>query len=403
MNDKIALAEENILHTYNRYEIVISRGEGVYLYDTEGKKYLDFFSGIGVYALGYGDKEFNFALKEQINKIMHTSNLFYNEPAIEASKKLVKISEMDKVLFTNSGAEAVEGALKAAVKYAYLKDCSKKDNYEIIALKHSFHGRTCGALSVTGKEAYREPFESLLFNVKFANMNDLQSVKALINENTCGIILETVQGEGGIYPATQEFLEDVYNICKERDVLLILDEVQCGMGRSGSYFAWQQYNVKPDIMTTAKALGNGVAVGAFLMNKKVASASMKAGDHGTTYGGNPFACQAVSKVLDIFEKRNIIGHVNDLTPYFEEKLNILVEKYSSVISRRGKGFMQGLELSILPADVVKMGLAKGIFMLTAGNNVLRLLPPLIIEKKHIDEMYSILDNIFTDIEKNKTD
>lgn len=401
MNDIINLAEENILHTYNRYQIVIDKGEGVYLYDANGKKYLDFFSGIGVYALGYGDKEFNNALKEQIDKIMHISNLFYNEPAAMAAKKLVNISGMDKVFFTNSGAEAIEGALKTAIKYAYLKDGGNKKTFEFIALNHSFHGRTCGALAVTGKEAYREPFSSIIFDVKFAEMNDLQSVENLINNNTCGILLETVQGEGGLYPATKEFIEGVYNLCKERDVLLILDEVQCGMGRTGSYFAWQQTDVKPDIMTTAKALGNGVAVGAFLMNEKVAASSLKAGDHGTTYGGNPFACQAVSTVLDIFEKRNIIGHVKELTPYLEARLDELVKKYDCVLSRRGKGFMQGLELSVSPAEVVKEGLAQGIFMLTAGTNVLRLLPPLIIEKKHIDEMYCILDNIFADMEKNK--
>ena len=392
MNNIIETAENNILHTYNRFQIVLDHGKGVKLYDTEGKEYLDFFSGIGVYALGYGDEEYNDALKAQIDKLMHCSNLFYNEPAAKAADKLTTLSGMDRVFFTNSGAEAIEGALKAAIKYAYLKDGNH--DHEIIALDHSFHGRTCGALAVTGKLAYREAFEPLISKVNFANMNDLESVKNYINDKTCAIIMETVQGEGGIYPATPEFIEGVYKICQEKDILLILDEVQCGLGRTGYTYAWQQYNVKPDIMTTAKALGNGVPVGAFLMNKKVAENSLVAGDHGTTYGGNPFACAAVDKVLDIFEKRDIAGHVKEMTPYLEQKLDELVKKYDFIAERRGMGFMQGLELTIKPGDVVNKGIEKGILMLTAGTNVLRLLPPLVIGKEEIDKMYDILDSVF---------
>lgn len=392
MNNIIETAENNILHTYNRFQIVLDHGKGVKLYDTEGKEYLDFFSGIGVYALGYGDEEYNDALKAQIDKLMHCSNLFYNEPAAKAADKLTTLSGMDRVFFTNSGAEAIEGALKAAIKYAYLKDGNH--DHEIIALDHSFHGRTCGALAVTGKLAYREAFEPLIGKVNFANMNDLESVKSFINDKTCAIIMETVQGEGGIYPATPEFIEGVYKICQEKDILLILDEVQCGLGRTGYAYAWQQYNVKPDIMTTAKALGNGVPVGAFLMNKKVAENSLVAGDHGTTYGGNPFACAAVDKVLDIFEKRDIAGHVKEMTPYLEQKLDELVKKYDFITERRGMGFMQGLELTIKPGDVVNKGIEKGILMLTAGTNVLRLLPPLVIGKEEIDKMYDILDSVF---------
>lgn len=395
MNKIIETAENNILHTYNRFQIVLDHGEGVKLYDTEGKEYLDFFSGIGVYALGYNDKEYSDALKAQIDKLMHCSNLFYNEPAANAAEKLTKMAGMDRVFFTNSGAEAIEGALKAAIKYAYLKDGAH--NHEIIALDHSFHGRTCGALAVTGKLAYREAFEPLIGKVNFANMNDLDSVKALVNDKTCAIIMETVQGEGGIYPSTPEFIEGVYKICQEKDILLILDEVQCGLGRTGYTYAWQQYNIKPDIMTTAKALGNGVPVGAFIMNKKVAENSLVAGDHGTTYGGNPFACAAVDKVLEIFEKRDIAGHVKEVTPYLEKKLDELVAKYDCITERRGMGFMQGLELTIKPGDVVNKGIEKGILMLTAGTNVLRLLPPLVIGKEEIDKMYEILDSVFAEM------
>ena len=299
MKAYIEQAERDLLHTYNRYQIVIDKGEGVHLYDSDGKKYLDFVSGIAVFALGYANKEYNDALKAQIDKVIHTSNYYYNVPAIEAARKLKKISGMDRVFFTNSGAEAVEGALKAARKYAYLKDgCT---DHEIIAMNHSFHGRTFGALSVTGNAKYREPFEPMIGHVKFANMNDFNSVEELVTDKTCAIILETVQGEGGLFPAEEDFLKKVRALCDERDILLILDEIQCGMGRTGYMYAWQKYGVKPDIMTTAKALGCGVPVGAFLMTEKVAQGSLAAGDHGTTYGGNPLACAAVEKVLDLFE------------------------------------------------------------------------------------------------------
>ena len=395
MNNIIETAEENILHTYNRYNIVLDHGDGVHVYDTAGKCYLDFYSGIGVYGLGNSNKEFNEALKNQIDKILHVSNLFYNEPAAKAADALVKVSGMDKVFFTNSGAEAIEGALKAALKYAYNKD--GKHDHEIIALDHSFHGRTCGALAVTGKAAYREAFEPLISKVDFATMNDYDSVISLVNDKTCAIIMETVQGEGGVYPAEKDFLQKVYKLCNEKDILLILDEVQCGMGRCGSMYAFMQYDVYPDILTSAKALGNGVPVGAFLVNKKVAGSSLAAGDHGTTYGGNPFAAAAVCEVLRQYEKLDIVAHVKELTPYLESRLDELVNKYDCITSRRGLGFMQGLELSIAPSEVINAGIEKGILTLSAGSNVLRLLPPLIITDKDVDNMYNILDDVFAHI------
>ena len=390
MKEYIAEAEKDLLHTYNRYQIVLDKGEGVHLYDTDGKKYLDFVAGIAVFALGYQNKAYNDALKAQIDKVIHTSNYYYNVPAIEAARKIKKVSGMDRVFFTNSGAEAVEGAIKAARKYAYLKDgCT---DHEIIAMNHSFHGRSIGALSVTGNAHYREPFEPLMGGVKFADFNDLESVKAQITDKTCAIITETVQGEGGIYPATKEFLEGLRKLCDEKDIILILDEIQCGMGRTGHYFAWQAYGVQPDIMTCAKALGCGVPVGAFVLNKKAAAASLKPGDHGTTYGGNPFVCAAVSKVFDIFEKDQILSHVQGLTPYFEEKLDELVAKHDCAETRRGKGFMQGIVIKGRPVgDVVKKALAKGLLVISAGSDVLRLVPPLVITKEDIDKMAEILD------------
>lgn len=388
MKEYIDAAESALLHTYNRYQIVLDKGEGVHLYDIEGKEYLDFISGIGVFALGYGNKEYNDALKEQIDKLTHTSNMFYNVPAVEAAKKLKEISGMDRVFFTNSGAEAVEGAIKAARKYAYLKDGTT--DHEIIALDHSFHGRTMGALAVTGKKAYREAFEPLIGNVHFANMNDFDSVKNLVNDKTCAIIMETVQGEGGIYPADKEFIEAVYALCQEKDILLILDEIQCGMGRCGSYFAWQQYDVKPDIMTCAKAIGGGVPVGAFLLGEKAAANSLVAGDHGTTYGGNPLACTAIKKTLDLFEENHIIEHVNSVGKYLEKQLENVAAEYDCITARRGKGLMQGLEFDKSVGDIIKKAIDKGLLLISAGTNVVRFLPPLIITEEDIDTMIAIL-------------
>lgn len=386
-------AEEVILHTYNRYHIVLEKGQGVYLEDVDGKQYLDFAAGIAVFALGYGHPAYKEALKEQIDKVIHTSNLYYNIPAIEAAEKLLKACGMSRVFFTNSGTEAIEGAIKAARKYAYNKDgCT---DHEIIAMNHSFHGRSIGALSVTGNPHYQEAFKPLMGGVKFADFNDLDSVKAQITDKTCAIILETVQGEGGIYPADKAFLEGVKAICEERDILLILDEIQCGMGRTGDMFAWQAYGVEPDIMTCAKALGCGVPVGAFVLNEKTAKASLVPGDHGTTYGGNPLACAAVSKVFDIFEEEKIIDHVRKVTPYLEKKLDELTQKYEFLTERRGRGLMQGLVVEGRPVgEIITKALDNGLIVISAGSNVLRLVPPLIITEENIDEMIEKLEKSF---------
>ena len=392
MNEQMNHAEESILHTYNRFPVMFDHGEGCCLYDTEGKKYLDFAAGIAVNALGYHYPGYDDALKSQIDKLTHISNLYYNEPMSEAGEKLIKASGLSKAFFTNSGTEAIEGALKAARKYSYTKYGKEAGRFEIIAMNHSFHGRSMGALSVTGTEHYREPFEPLIGGVKFADFNDLESVKAQITDKTCAVITEVVQGEGGIYPAQKEFLEGLRALCDEKDIILIFDEIQCGMGRTGYYFAWQSYGVQPDVMTCAKALGCGVPVGAFVLGEKAAAASLVPGDHGTTYGGNPFVCAAVSKVFDIFEQDNILAHVQELTPYLEEKLDALVDKYPIVAARRGKGFMQGLVIEgTTVGSVVTKALAKGLLVISAGSDVLRLVPPLVITKEHIDEMIEKLE------------
>lgn len=382
--------EGAMLHTYNRFPVVLEKGEGVYLYDTDGKKYLDFAAGIAVEALGYGNQKYNDALKNQIDRLMHTSNLYYNPPIMEAAEKILKVSKMDRVFFTNSGTEAIEGAIKAAKKYAYTRD--GHTDHEIIAMNHSFHGRSLGALSVTDNKHYQEPFEPLLGGIRFADFNDLESVKAQLTDRTCAILFETVQGEGGIYPATQEFMDGIEKICKERDILLILDEIQCGMGRTGEMFAWQGYGVKPDIMTSAKALGCGVPVGAFLMTERIAEKSLKPGDHGTTYGGNPFVGAAVSTVLDIFEELNLPAHVKEISAYLEEKLDALVDKYDCLTQRRGVGLIQGVVTTKPVGEITSKALEEGLLIISAGSDVLRLVPPLVIEKEHVDEMIEKLDH-----------
>lgn len=382
-------AESGIIHTYNRFPVAFDHGDGVYLYDTDGKKYLDFAAGIAVNAFGYNVEEYKEALKNQIDKLIHISNLYYTEPMADAAHKLVKASGLKRVFFTNSGTEAIEGAIKAARKYAYKKDGTT--DHEIIAMEHSFHGRTMGALSVTGNPKYREAFEPGIGNIRFARMNDFDSVLSCVNEKTCAILLETVQGEGGIFPAEEGFLKSLRKLCDERDILLILDEIQCGMGRTGTMFAWQKYGVKPDIMTSAKALGCGVPVGAFLMTEKVGANSLKAGDHGTTYGGNPLACAAICKVLDLFEKNHIIEHVAEVSGYLEEKLDALVSKYEKIRARRGIGLMQGLVFDEPVGPVIASALEEGLILINAGPDIIRFVPPLIIGRKEVDEMAEILE------------
>ena len=393
----IDTAEQELLHTYNRFSLVLDHGEGVYLYDTDKKAYLDFAAGIAVCALGYSNEAYKNALKDQVDKLLHTSNLYYNVPTIEAAKKALKASGMDRIFFTNSGTEATEGAIKAAKKYAYTRDGHA--GHEIIAMKHSFHGRSIGALSVTGNAHYQEPFAPLMPGVKFAEYNNLESVKELVTDKTCAVIMETVQGEGGIYPADPAFIEGVRRLCDEKDILLILDEIQCGMGRTGEMFAWQNYGVKPDIMTCAKALGCGVPVGAFFLTQRVADKSLAPGDHGTTYGGNPFVGAAVSAVFDQFKACDILGHVKEVAPYLEQKLDELVEKYDFLITRRGKGLMQGVVCKLPVGKVAAAALEQGLIVITAGADVLRFVPPLVIEKQHVDEMIEKLEKALLSVQE----
>ena len=382
--------ETGLVHTYNRFPVVLERGEGMYVYDDAGKKYLDFAAGIAVSALGYGHEEFNDALKAQIDNLIHSSNLYYNTTCGKAAQALKRVTDMDRVFFTNSGTEAIEGALKAARKYAYKKQSGR---YEFIAMKNSFHGRSMGALSVTEHEAYRTPFEPLIPGVSFAEFNDLESVRKLVTGKTCAVILEPLQGEGGINIADEAFIKGIRKLCDEEDILMICDEIQCGMGRTGSMFAWQGYGTKPDIIAMAKAIGNGVPVGAFAMTEKVAEYSLEPGDHGTTYGGNPLACAAVAKTVEIFEKEKLTEHVKEMGAYLTEKLEKLKAGHDIIKEVRGKGLIQGIQLKKPVGETIQAALKEGLLVISARSDVIRLVPPLIVEKKHIDEMTAKLEKV----------
>ena len=390
MNQYMETTENSLVHTYNRFPVVLDRGEGVYLYDTEGKKYLDFAAGIAVSGLGYGNPEFNGALKAQIDQLIHSSNLYYNTTCGKAAEALKEVSGMDRVFFTNSGTEAIEGALKAARKYAWKKGIGR---YQFIAMENSFHGRSMGALSVTEHEAYRTPFEPLIPGVSFARFNDLDSVRELVTEKTCAIILEPLQGEGGINTASEEFMKGIRELCDREGILMICDEIQCGMGRTGSMFAWQSYGTKPDIMAMAKAIGSGVPVGAFAMTEEVAKYSLEPGDHGTTYGGNPLACAAVAKTIEIFRREKITDHVQEVGAYLTLRLKELVETCDGALEQRGKGLIQGLKVRRPAGEICAAALKEGLLVISARSDVIRLVPPLIVKKEHVDELMEKLKKV----------
>lgn len=395
MKKAMDYAEERIMHIYNRFPVVLDHGEGVYLYDIEGKKYLDFAAGIAVCALGYGNEVYNNAVKEQVDKLIHVSNLYYTEPMSLAAHNLTDATGLEKVFFTNSGTEAIEGAIKLARKYAYTRDNGSTD-HEIIAMNNSFHGRSIGALSVTGNPHYQEAFRPLIDKIVFADFNDIDDLKSKINDKTCAIFMETIQGEGGIHPADPEYLKEIRRICDEKDILLILDEIQCGMGRSGAMFAYQKYGILPDVVTCAKALGCGVPIGAFVAGKK-AEAALQPGDHGSTYGGNPLAAAASNAVFKIFKEDNILENVNTVGEYLGEKLAGLSEKYDFICDVRGMGLMRGVEFTVPAAPIVSSCIANGLLLISAGSNTIRFVPPLIITKENVDEMIEILERVLQNV------
>lgn len=390
MKQMIEQSEQYLVHSYNRYPIVLDHGEDVYLFDKEGKKYLDFGAGIAVCALGYSDDFYKETLKKQIDKGIHFSNYFYSEPLMNAAEGLAKATGMDKVFMANSGTEANEGALKLARKYAIMQ--GNEERHEIISMNKAFHGRSMGALSVTGTAKYREPFEPMIGGVTFVDYNDLESVRKAVTDKTYAIIVEAVQGEGGIYPASPEFLKGIREICDEHDIMMICDEIQCGMGRSGEMFAYQHYGIQPDIVTMAKGIGNGMTVGAIATKENIAKALVP-GDHGTTFGGSPLACAAVVATLQEFENKNVVENVKTVGTYLDEKLKYLVETKDIVKETRGLGLMRGLELNEPAGPYISKAIEKGVIFMSAGTHVIRFIPPLIIEKKHVDEMIEILESI----------
>lgn len=390
MQEIIHESESYLIHSYNRYPVVLDHGEGVYLYDTDGKKYIDFGSGIAVCAFGYSDEELKQALKDQIDKVVHVSNYFYSEPLRDAAKGLARITGMDVVFMANSGTEANEGALKLARKYALMKGYT--DRSGIISMEKGFHGRSMGALSVTGTKKYREAYEPLISGVSFADYNDLKSVEEKITDRTYAIIVEAVQGEGGVFPAEQNFLQGIRDLCTKHDIMMICDEVQCGMGRTGKMFAYEHYGIKPDIVTMAKGIGSGIPVGAIATTKEIGKAFVP-GDHGTTFGGNPFACTAVAKSIELMEKRNLLGHVKEMGDYLGQKLQELTASCPVAKEVRGLGLLRGLVCDAPIGEICSQALEQGLIVLSAGTDVVRFVPPLIIEKAHIDEMIAKLEPV----------
>ncbi len=392
MEQLVNEGEKYIMHTYGRFPLVLEHGEGAYLYDEKGKKYLDMYAGIAVNALGYAHPTLTAALQEQVEKMMHVSNYYYTKNLIEASKLLVENSPFDKVFFCNSGAEANEGALKLAKKYGKLKS---EDKVQIIAMKKSFHGRTHGALAVTGQEKYQKSFMPLIPNVSYADYNDIDSLKAIMSDKTCAVILEVIQGEGGIIPGDPAYLQAVEALCKANDALLIVDEVQTGIGRTGTLFAFEQFGIHPDIVTMAKGLGAGVPIGAMACTSK--ADVLVPGDHASTFGGNPLVTAAAKVVLKELTVNHLLDHVKEVGAYLKGELLKLQKEFDCIKEVRGFGMMLGMELTLPALEVEKKCMDKGMLVVGAGEKVVRFVPPLIIEKAHVDEAIAILKSVLSEM------
>lgn len=374
-----------IMNTYNRFPIVLEKGDGMYVWDENGKKYLDFVAGIAVNSLGHNNKKLTKAISEQAEKLIHCSNLYWTKPQISLAEKLIKNSDLDKVFFCNSGAEAVEGALKLSRKYG-----SKTGRFEIITMLHSFHGRTFGAITATGQPHYQEGLGALLPNIKYAEYNNFDSLASIVSDNTCAILLEPIQGEGGIIPAEKEYLEKIRKLCDEKDILLVFDEIQCGVGRLGTFFAYQHYNVVPDILCMAKGIAGGIPMGVLMAKGKV-SESFKPGDHASTFGGNPLACAAGNIVVDEL-LNGLLDNVKVQGDYLKEKLNKLKDKHNEILDIRGVGLMQGIELSYPVSEIISKCIEQGLLLVNAGKNVIRFVPSLIVSKENIDDAIKILES-----------
>ena len=390
--------KQNYLPVFNRYNIVVDHGDGVYVYDTEGNKYIDFLAGIAVNVLGHNYKPLVDAISAQAAKVIHISNLYYTQPQADAAEKLVKLSGLNRAFFCNSGAEANEGAIKMARKFAHSFD--KKKKYLASALD-SFHGRTLATLMATGQPKYQAGYEPLPDGFNYFKFNDIDSVAKVVDDETYAVMIEPIQGEGGVYTPNGDFLQKVREICDKHNALLIFDEIQCGIGRSGKFFAYEKYGVKPDIVTLAKGLAGGVPIGAFVVTEKIAQV-LHAGDHGTTFGGNPLACAAANVILDTIPNENFLANIVEVGTYFKDKLIELKNKYPNIIvDVRGEGLILGAELeyniSKTGTEIVNECLKRGAIINCTAGHVLRFVPPLNINKSHVDEVLNILDEVLSEV------
>ena len=388
----VELEKKYLMQTYARSPLVIERGKGCWVWDTQGKKYLDFVAGLGVNALGHGHPRILKALRDQAARTIHVSNLYYHPYQGALAAELTKVTGMDRAFFCNSGTEAVEGALKLARVHAGRLG---KDKFEVVALDNSFHGRTIGALSATGQEKYRKDFEPLVPGFHFARFNDIRDLEAHVNEKTCAVIVEPVQGEGGIFELTPGFMEAARDLTHNYKAVLICDEIQAGLGRTGRYLASQAYGVKPDIILLAKPLAGGLPLGAFLAREEVA-ASLTAGMHGSTFGGGPLACRVALEFLAVLKEEKILSHVRKVGAYFNRRLLALKKKHPLIREVRGKGLMLAIDLDRPSRPFVQMALDRGLIINSTHDTVLRFLPPLIVEEKQVDLACATLDAIFTD-------
>jgi len=379
-----------LLQTYNRYPVVVARGKGVFLYDREGKRYLDFVAGLGVNALGHAHPRIVKAIREQAARLLHVSNLYYHEYQGPLAEKLCALSGLNRAFFSNSGTEAVEGSIKLARLAGHRAGGDGK--CRLVALEGSYHGRTFGALSLTGQDKHRKGFEPLLQDVTFVKQNDVQGLRAAVNENTCAIVLEPIFGEGGIYECSAEFLRECRALADRNRAALIFDEIQCGLGRTGTIFAFQSFGVTPDMVAIAKPIASGLPLGAFLAKEEFASA-IAPGQHGTTFGGGPLACRIALEFLAIVEEEKLLENVNRVGAYLRRELNGLAEKRAAVKEVRGRGFIQGVQLDILARPIVDAALAEGVLFNSTQDTVLRLLPPFLLEEKHVDRGIRVLKKL----------
>ena len=384
------LEQRYLLPTYNRYPVAVERGKGVFLFDFEGKKYLDFVAGLGVNALGHAHPRIVKTIREQAAKVIHLSNLYYNEYQGQLAERLCQLSGLDRVFFSNSGTEAMEGAIKLGRLAGHKAGGDAKCG--LVALEGSYHGRTFGSMSLTGQDKYRKGFEPLLEYVTFVERNDCEALRAAVNANTCAIVLEPIFGEGGILECSTEFLRECRTLADQHQAALIFDEIQCGLGRTGTIFAFQSFGVVPDIVTVAKPIAAGVPLGAFLSRQQFASA-ISPGQHGTTFGGGPLACRVGLEYLAIVEEEHLLEHVTKVGAYLRERLQGLIGKYAATLEVRGRGFIQGLVLDVPARPLVEQGLAEGVLFNATQDTVLRFLPPFLLEEKHVDKGIRVLKKL----------